>query len=215
MNIVFGTRAAAVFAAAVVVLLMIPAVSLAHCDGMDGPVVQAGRADLERGTALPALAWVQAKDEPEIREALARALAVRKLGAEARELADNYFFETLVRVHRAGEGAPYTGLKPAGRDMGPIIPLADKAVAGGPLEPLLTVVAGQIQSGIRQRFAELRRTRDFDPANVQAGRAYVKNYVEFLHYVERVYEASAASPLHADEGHAGEELVNQQPDKRP
>lgn len=208
MRIVFRTRSGGIVPAAVVFLLLTPAVSLAHCDGMDGPVVQAGRAALERGLALPALAWVQPKDEQEIREALARALAVRKLGADARELADNYFFETLVRLHRAGEGAPYTGLKPAGRALGPAIPAADKAVAQGSLEPLLKLVTTQIQSGILQRFSEVRRTQNFDPADIQAARAYVKSYVEFVHYVERIYEASLASPVHAGEGHLDENLIN-------
>ncbi len=208
MRIVFPTGSGGIAPTVLVLLLLTPAVSLAHCDGIDGPVVQAGRAALERGIALPALAWVQPKDEPEIREALTRALAVRKLGAEARELADNYFFGTLVRVHRAGEGAAYMGLKPAGRDLGPAIPAADKALAQGSLEPLLKVVTTQIQSGILQRFSEARRTQDFDPADIQAGRAYVKNYVEFVHYVERIYEASLASPVHAGEAHQDEHLIN-------
>jgi hypothetical protein len=208
MKIVFRTGSVGIVATVVLLLLLTPAVSLAHCDGIDGPVVQAGRAALESGNALPALVWVQPKDDQEIREAFARALAVRKLGAHARELADNYFFETLVRVHRAGEGAPYTGLQPAGRDLGPAIPAADKAVAQGSLEPLMTVVTAQIQSGIRQRFTELRRTRDFDPADIQAGRAYVKSYVDFVHYVERIYEASVASPVHAGERHQDEDFIN-------
>ena len=60
------------------------------------------------------LVWVQKDDEAELRRAFHRARSVRKAGGEAKELADLYFFETLVRVHRAGEGAAYTGLKPAG-----------------------------------------------------------------------------------------------------
>ena len=43
-------------------------------------------------------------------------------------MADLYFFETVVRVHRAGEGAAYNGLKPAGLDEGPVIPIAEKAI---------------------------------------------------------------------------------------
>jgi hypothetical protein len=47
-----------------------------------------------------------------------RKLCVRTLDLEAKALADRYFFETLVRLYRAGEGAAYKGLKPAGRDLG-------------------------------------------------------------------------------------------------
>lgn len=61
---------------------------------------------------------------------------MRKLSLEARQLADMHFFETLVRLHRAGEGAGFTGLKPAGRDLGPAIPAADKALRDANVEPL-------------------------------------------------------------------------------
>src|SRR5512139_3206249 len=99
----------------------IPMEAFGHCDGLDGPVVTAAKAALETGKVEPVLIWVQNRDEDEIKKAFQKTLAVRKLNPEARELADYYFFETLVRIHRAGEGAPYTGLKPAGRDLGPAI----------------------------------------------------------------------------------------------
>lgn len=86
--------------------------AFAHCDTLDGPVVQAARIALEKGDVRALVKWVQADDEKEIRVAFQKTLAVRAKGAEAKELADMYFFETLVRIHRAGEGAPYTGLKP-------------------------------------------------------------------------------------------------------
>jgi hypothetical protein len=105
--------------------------ALAHCDGLDGPVVQAARKALETGEVNLVLIWVQKPDEAEIKRAFDHAQTVRKLSAEARELADRYFFETLVRIHRAGEGAPFTGLKPAGRDLGPAIPAADNALRDG------------------------------------------------------------------------------------
>lgn len=95
----------------------------AHCDGMDGPVVIAAQKALAKQDVNLVLIWVQKEDEQELRDVFDQTLRIRELSAEARELADRYFFETLVRIHRAGEGAPYTGLKPAGRDLGPAIPL--------------------------------------------------------------------------------------------
>jgi hypothetical protein len=86
------------------------------------------------------LIWVAKADEPEIREAFQKTVATRSLNRQARELADMYFFETLVRIHRAGEGEPYTGLKPAGRELGPAIPTADKALKSPKLEPHESVV---------------------------------------------------------------------------
>ena len=117
-------------AALVVIASLMPGLpAFAHCDGLDGPVVEAARKALGEGSVNAALIWVQKTDEAEITRAFQRTLAVRKVGAEARELADHYFFETLVRMHRAGEGAPYTGLKPARRDLGPAIPNGNDAAA--------------------------------------------------------------------------------------
>jgi len=196
-----GGKTLPVLAATIVSLVLMPGIGSAHCDGIDGPVVQAARNALDHGDVRLVLVWVQPKDEPEIREAFAKTLVVRNLNSEAKGLADRYFFETLVRVHRAGEGAPYTGLQPAGRDLGPAIPAADKAIAESSIEPLLHLLTDHIQQGLRQRFAEVLHTRDFDKTDVQAGRSHVKAYVEFVHYVEGVYAAGAGSEEHAGESH--------------
>lgn len=87
-----------------------------HCDTMDGPVVKAATEALEKGNVNFILSWVPKKAEVELRKAFEKTLLARKLGKEAKELADYWFFETAVRLHREGEGASYTGLKPAGLD---------------------------------------------------------------------------------------------------
>ena len=143
---------------------------------------------------------VQPNDEPEIQTAFERTLTVRALSPQAKELADRFFFETLVRTHRAGEGAPFTGLKPAGRDLGPAIPAADKAIEHGSVERTVKPLTTAMQERLREHFNEVVSTRTFQAGDVAAGRAYVKAYVEFIHYVERVYEAStAAAHGHFDE----------------
>jgi hypothetical protein len=166
-----------------------PAKVFGHCDGMDGPVVQAAQRALAKGDVNLVLSWVQATNEAEIRKVFAKTLAVRKLNPEARELADLYFFETLVRIHRAGEGAPYTGLKPAGRDFGPAIPAADKAIETGAVEPLVKLITSESANGIRERFQKVTAAKMFSAEDVNAGRGYVKAYVEFVHYVERLHES--------------------------
>jgi hypothetical protein len=92
-----------------------------------------------------------------------------------------YFFETLVRIHRAGEGAPYTGLKPAGRDLGPAIPAADKAIETGAVEPLVKLIISESSHGIRERFQKVTATKKFSAEDVNAGWGYVKVYEEFVH----------------------------------
>ena len=164
-------------------------------------MVAAARQALDSGNPNVVLIWVQPKDEAEVRHAFSEAVAVRKLGAQARDMADRYFFETLVRVHRAGEGAPYTGLKPAGRDLGPAIPLADKAVASGSDRELAAFAAQEVEQGIRQKFSDLQRKRNFRPNDLAAGREYVASYVTFVHYVEGLHQATGAGAAgHYDEG---------------
>ncbi len=124
----------------------------AHCDTMAGPVIAAAKVALAKGDITPVLKWVKKDDEKAMREAFKRALAVRTKGPEAKELADMYFFETLVRVHRAGEGAPYTGLKPADA-IEPIVAACDKALDSGKVDEVVEHVTGAVAAGIRERFS--------------------------------------------------------------
>jgi hypothetical protein len=106
-----------------------------------------------------------------------------------------YFFETLVRIHRAGEGAAYTGLKPAGRNLGPAIPAADKAIESGSANSLLKLLTESVKEGISGYFKEVSARKKFDVNDVEKGREFVKAYVEFIHYVEKIYETTK-KPAH-------------------
>lgn len=177
----------------VAALLVFASSGFAHCDGMDGPVVQAAQKALAAQDVNLVLIWIPQKDEAEIRRAFARTLAVRKLSSDARELADRYFFETLVRLHRAAEGAPFVGLQPAGRDLGPVIPAADKALQAGMIDELDKLVTEATRAGLRKHFQDARAAQNFQAGDLDAGREYVKAYVEFVHYVERTYDAAMSS----------------------
>lgn len=174
----------------------------AHCDTMDGPVVLAAKAALESKDVTPVLKWVNKDDEAEIKAAFTRTLAVRDRGPEARESADQFFFETLVRVHRAGEGAPFTGLKPAGTETGPAIEGADKALESGSVEAVIKLVTDEAAAGIRKRFAEASQKKAHADHNVEAGREFVAAYVEYVHYVEGLHQATQAAGAHHEEGHS-------------
>jgi hypothetical protein len=179
--------------------------ALGHCDGLDGPVVAVARRSLETGNVNLVLPWVRAEDEGEIRKVFDQARLVRKLSAEARELADTHFFETLVRIHRAGEGAPFGGLQPAGRDLGPAVPAADKALENGSIEQVEKLLTDAIRGGVQKHFDVALGRRKFDPNDVEAGRAYVEAYVPYIHYVERLWQAAQGTGhAHAsDRHHAG------------
>jgi len=170
--------------------------------------VKAGQRALETRNAAFALIWVQEKDEREIQAAFEQTLAVRELSAQARQLADRFFFETLVRVHRAGEGAPFTGLKPAGQDLGPAIPAADEAIRVGSVEPVRRLLTGVLEERLREQFGEAIAAKTFKSDDLAAGRAYTRAYVEFIHFVERQYESTMKVP----HGHFEEkDLISKHP----
>ncbi len=180
--------------------LLFPTPARAHCDTMDGPVVQAAKLALETKDITPVLKWVQKSDEAEVKAAFARTLAVRSQGAAARDLADQFFFETLVRVHRAGEGAPFTGLKPAGTDLAPAVRVADQALETGAVETLVKYVDESVTEGIRRRFAEVLKRKRHAHESVEAGRAFVAAYVEYVHYVEALDKAAGGAGEHLAPG---------------
>ncbi len=181
-------HALAALPALLAILLFTPAEARGHCDTMDGPVVKAAQRALATRNANLVLIWVQKKDEVEIKQAFRQTLAVRRLSREAKKLADRYFFETVVRLHRAGEGEPYTGIEPAGTDLGPVIPVADKALQDGSAEGLLKLFPIAARSETQSRFGDTMARKRFNENDVEAGRAYVKVYVAFMHYLEHLYE---------------------------
>jgi len=166
---------------------------LGHCDTLDGPLVTLARQALDEKNVNPVLAWVRPQDEAEIRHAFDHAQAVRDLGPKARSLADRHFLETLVRIHRAGEGAPFTGLKPAGLDLGPAVPAADRALKTGAPDALVKLLTDAVSDGVRERFRAAFTLHAFERNDVAAGRRYVDAYVPYVHYVERLWQAASGT----------------------
>jgi hypothetical protein len=175
--------------------------AFAHCDTMDGPVVLAAKAALEKKDITPVLKWIKPEAEPEIKAAFSKTLEVSTKGAEARELADQFFFETLVRVHRAGEGAPFTGLKPAGTPVEPAVEAADIALETGSVDKVVKLVTEDAAAGIRKRFAEVQEKKPHAEHNVEAGREFVAAYVLYVHYVEGLHQSAQGPGARHAEAH--------------
>lgn len=192
-------------------LALAPMSAQAHCDAVDGPVATAAVKALDTGNVNLILPYAPAQAEPELTAAFERALAVRGKGAEAKALADRYFMETAVRLHRAGEGASYTGLQPAGTDFGAAIPAAEKALETGNTDELTALMAEQVTHGITDRFkdAVAHRPATKEPAaasDVAAARERVSAELGFIGYVEGIYLATKGG-VHA-EGAAAPEHHN-------
>ena len=174
-----------------VATVWLPVCAFAHCDTLDGPVVEAGRKALENGDVKSAIIWVKHEHEAEIETVFKKVLAVRKLGTEAKDVADMFFFETLVRLHRAGEGAAYTGLKPAGTKVDPVIAAVDKAVETGSIDSLSKGLRNEVGAGLERRFKDVVAKKKRATKDVEAGREFVAAYVELTHYAEGIHNAAA------------------------
>jgi hypothetical protein len=177
------------------VSIALPHAALAHCDSLDGPVVSAARAALAEGDVDLVFIWVLPEQEQEIRDAFERTLRVRALGDEAVQLADYWFFETVVRLHRESEGAPYTGLKPVGWQPPALVAAADRVLLDGEIDDLGERVSSHVRAALHERYARVRALDGFGPSDVAAGRRYVAAYVDYVHFLEGIHHL-----IHAD-GH--------------
>ncbi|GLB65583.1 DUF6448 family protein [Arthrobacter mangrovi] len=167
-----------------------------HCDTMDGPVVSAAKTALEKRNVDLVLPFVPDAAEEEIRGAFERTIKARVLGPEAREVSDLYLFETVVRTHRMGEGAPYTGLKPAGQSEGPAIPLAEAAVAGGSVAEVSAFLAQELHAELERRLESVRALAGRADESVAAAREYVEAMLGFEVYTHKTYLAIHAQGHH-------------------
>ena len=179
-------------------LLLSPRVASAHCDTLDGPVIKDARSALEKGDITPVLKWVQKKDEARVQKAFKQAVASASKGEKAKEAGERRFFEALVKIHRAGEGATFTGLKPAG-ETEPVIAAADTALAVGSAEELVRLVTDAVAKGIRERHSRVLELSRLKDESVEAGRRYVAAYVEYTHYVERLQHDAESHAAHHQE----------------
>jgi hypothetical protein len=182
-----------VAAIATALTLGIYSFAAAHCDTLDGPVIQDARKALDAKDVTPILKWVKQKDEKAVRTSFAKALSAK--GKKTADAAENQFFATLVKIHRAGEGAPFTGLKPEG-EVEPAIAAADKALANGSSDALVKMVTEDVAAGIQKRYERAAATYKHKDESVEQGRDYVEAYIEYTHYVERLHLDAAGKGAH-------------------
>lgn len=165
-------------------LILSTNVTFAHCDTMDGPVIKDAKIAIEKNNINYVLKWIQTQDENELKNAFLLTTKVRILSPDAKTLADKYFFETLVRLHRSGEGVPFTGVKPSGTPIDDKILAADKSIETGNLLPLKGLVTNDLIPELEKRFNKLMSLKNYDVNNIKAGRSYIESYVQFFKFAE-------------------------------
>lgn len=176
-----------------------------HCDSMDGPVVTAAKEALAAGDVTLVLPFVKKSGEPEVIRAFEAVARARQQGADAREVADLYFFETVVRIHRAGEDAPYTGLKPSGLGEGAVIPVAETAIESGSAEPLKDILAKHVRDEVQRRFDHLMDLKPTTGIDVEHRREYVEAMLGLEVWAHNLYQTVLAPAHAAHDGHGSPE----------
>jgi hypothetical protein len=170
-------------------LILSTSVAFAHCDTMEGPLIGDAKKAISENNVNIVLKWIPEVNEAEIRDAFIQTIKVRVLSPDAEKLADMSFFETLVRIHRAGEGVSFTGVKPVGTPIDPKVAAADKVIAARSLLPVKGLISEKNMPELTNLFEKAMSLKNFDVNNVKAGREYIEAYVQFFKFAEGETEA--------------------------
>lgn len=174
---------AALLLGAVMFVLVAP--SYAHCDSYDGPVIQDAYKALKKEDVTYVMKWIAEDQETEIANLFSKTVALKNGDAEIYQIVEKHFLETLVRLHRETEGAPYTGLKPAG-STAPIIQMADNSIEDKEVGTLLSNLSRHIQAVITEKYNKVAALSKVKDNSVAEGRAYVVAYVDYTHTLEAI-----------------------------
>lgn len=180
----YGVRGLILGLVAAGMFLLAPVTADAHCDTMDGPAVKDAIRAMDTGNVNYALKWVQPKYEAEVSRAFRMSMKVKDINADTKNLAEQYFFEILLRNHRAGEGVAFDGVKPHGWPVDERVKAADQSIALGNLEPLKGLVEPDKWPEMQKRFQKVMSLKDFDVNRVEEGREYIEAYVQFFKFAE-------------------------------
>lgn len=159
----------------------------AHCDSYDGPTVKDALKALETNNVNLVLKWIDKEQEEEIISLFNKTYNLKKGDKEVYTIVEKHFLETLVRLHRETEGAPFTGLKPAGSTK-KIVQLSDKALADKDIDDLLEKLNNHIGSIIREKHRKVTELDKVKNESAEKGRAYVAAYVDYTHSIEALHD---------------------------
>jgi len=170
-----------------------------HCDTRDGPVVKAAKKALETGNLNYVLIWIPKESEKELKAIFEKTLRARKAGKDAQDVADDWFFENSIRLHRAGEGAAYTGMKPAGLSEGPVVPRAEKAIETGDPKDAIAFILKTIEDDLTIRFHHVMEKKKYDVNDVAAGREFIAAFIGWVVYSHHLYISVAGAAGHGEQ----------------
>ena len=168
----------------------------AHCDSFDGPALIDAEKALETNNVDLILKWINADMEDEVVPLFHKTYSMKNGDKEIYEIVKKHFYETFVRLHREMEGAPFTGLKPAGTTAH-ITVMSDKALESGDFASLLKALNNHVNSQLQEKFDKTEALYKVKDNSVEQGRAYVEAYVDYTHSLEAVHDILSSGGGHS------------------
>jgi hypothetical protein len=153
---------------------------------------------LETGNLNFVMIWIPKESETELKSIFEKTLRTRKTGKEMQEVAEDWFFENAIRLHRAGEGAAYTGMKPAGLSEGPVVPRAEKAIETGDPKESIGFILKTVEDDLTHRFHHVMEKKKYDVNDVAAGREYVEAFIGWVVYSHHLYVSVTSTAGHGE-----------------
>ena len=172
----------------------------AHCDSYDGPTIKDAVKALETNNVKLVLKWITPEQEKEIIPLFNKTYSLKSGDKEVYAIVEKHFFETLVRLHRETEGAPYTGLKPAGTTK-PIILMSDQAIESRNIDDLLGKLNNHVGKVLREKYEKVAALDKVKNDSPEQGREYVEAYVDYTHTLEAIHDIIEQGSGHAAHNH--------------
>lgn len=176
-------------------LLMFSIPTYAHCDSYDGPVIKDALEALDKNKVEMVLKWIEPQQEEEVIGLFKKTYNLKNEDRKIYAIVEKHFLETLVRLHRETEDAPFTGLKPAG-SMTPLVEMADHSIEINTMKEVSKTITTHLDEVLRERYAKVMKLHKTKDNSVEEGRAYVHAYVEYTHTLEALEHV-----LHGDFAH--------------
>ncbi len=186
-----------VFILLLAVFLLAPAGLRAHCDRVNGPVAKSARQALKTGQFKPVAIWIGEEQEAALQDRFESSLKAYRAGGPGKKVAKSYFMSEAIRLHRAAEGMPFTGLKPAS-ELPIDLKLAEKARETGDVQPVVDLLSSELEQKVKKWFKTSREARRQweQQQNVETGRKWADAYVKYIIYVHKLYQKIMAGPPH-------------------
>ena len=159
----------------------------AHCDSFDGPALKDAARALETNNVDLILKWISVDMEAEVVPLFHKTYSLRNGDPEVYEIVKKHFYETLVRLHREMEGAPFTGLKAAGTTA-PITVMSDKALQTGDFDSLLKALNKHVNAQLQEQYEKVAALYKVKDNSAEEGRKFVAAYVDYTHSIEAVHD---------------------------